>query len=289
MNCISALRKTAALFLAVLVITVRPAAADPAEAEDVAYRMAKTYIDRSFVIAPTDNFGLVGEGGVIQFLVPVNRGLDYVFLAGTDGMARDVDIYVYDEVGNLILDDRRRQKNAGVQFRSSYNGTANVYLHMAGAEGIASWCVLVGRRGEGKRSLQSGLPGNPGATTAPPTTIPSSQTQPEINVTGAPSKLTTVSGTASNPSRFRVRGTSLSDAVKLTAPDGFQVSKDGSDYSRSLMIQPSGGQLGETTIMVRLDPGAEPNDNLEGQIVVESAGARPVNVVVTGTVSPAGP
>jgi len=292
MNRISAPRKTAALLLAVLVLSLRPAAADPAEAEDVAYRMAKTYIDRSFVIAPTDNFGLVGEGGVIQFLVPVNRGLDYVFLAGTDGMARDVDIYVYDEVGNLILDDRRRQKNAGVQFRSSYNGTANVYLHMAGAEGIASWCVLVGRRGEGKRSLQSGLPGDPGATTGATTTPPTTTvvpSDPRLNVTGAPTKLATTAGTASNPSRFSVSGAALSDAVKLTAPEGFQVSKDGGDYSRSLVLQPSAGQLGDTTIMVRLDPGAEPNDNLEGQIVVESAGARPVNVVVTGAISPAGP
>lgn len=292
MNRISALRKTSALLLAVLAVSLRPAAADPAEAEDVAYRMAKTYIDRSFVIAPTDNFGLVGEGGVIQFLVPVNRGLDYVFLAGTDGMARDVDIYVYDEVGNLILDDRRRQKNAGVQFRSSYNGTANVYLHMAGAEGIASWCVLVGRRGEGKRSLQDGLPGAPAAVTAPPTTIPqggAAQTTPELIVTGAPAKLTTVSGTASKAERFSVRGTGLRNVIRLTAPDGVQVSRDGVDFSRSVAIQPSAGELGETTVMVRLDPGAQPIDELSGKIVVESDGATPVNVAVTGTVSPAGP
>lgn len=290
MNRFFAPRIITPLLIAIFAIAADRAAADPAEAEDVAYRMAKTYIDRSFVIAPTDNFGLVGEGGVIQFLVPVNRGLDYVFLAGTDGMARDVDIYVYDEVGNLILDDRRRQKNAGVQFRSSYNGTASVYLHMAGAQGIASWCVLVGRRGEGKRSLQSGLPGNPGgATTAAPTTIPSSQPVAEISVTGAPGKLTTVSGTASSPTRFSVRGNALSDAVKLTAPEGFQVSKDGGDFSRSLAIQPSNGQLGDTTILVRLDPGAQPNDKLEGQIVIESTGAKTVNVAVSGAVSPAGP
>jgi len=288
MNKIPALHKTALLLLASAVLAVRPAAADPAEAEDVAYRMAKTYIDRSFVIAPTDNFGLVGQGGVIQFLVPVNRGLDYVFLAGTDGMARDVDIYVYDEVGNLILDDRRRQKNAGVQFRSSYNGTAIVYLHMARAEGIASWCVLVGRRGEGKRSLQGGMqdPAVP-VTAAPATTL--AQSEPSVSVAGAPSKLSTVTGTASEAQRFSVKGKSLRNVVRLTAPDGFQVSKDGVDYSRSVAIQPSSGELGETTIMVRLDPGAQPNDAMTGNIVVESDGATPANVAVTGTVGPAGP
>lgn len=288
MNKIPALHKTALLLLASAVLAVRPAAADPAEAEDVAYRMAKTYIDRSFVIAPTDNFGLVGQGGVIQFLVPVNRGLDYVFLAGTDGMARDVDIYVYDEVGNLILDDRRRQKNAGVQFRPSYNGTAIVYLHMARAEGIASWCVLVGRRGEGKRSLQGGMqdPAVP-VTAAPATILP--QSDPSVSVTGAPGKLSTVTGTASEAARFSVKGNSLRNVVRLTAPDGFQVSKDGVDYSRSVAIQPSSGELGETTIMVRLDPGAQPNDAMTGNIVVESDGAPPASVAVTGTVGPAGP
>jgi hypothetical protein len=77
----------------------------------------------------------------------VNKGLDYVFLVGTDLAARDVDIYVYDDVGGLILDDRRPGRLAGVQFRSSYNGTTKVYMHMASSIGLASWYVLVGRRG----------------------------------------------------------------------------------------------------------------------------------------------
>lgn len=152
--------------VAAAAVLVHTAAADPVEAEDVAYRMAKTYTDKSFAMAPTDNSGLLGTGGVVQFLVPVNKGIDYVFLAGTDAMARDVDIYVYDEVGGLILDDRRRQKNAGVQFRSNYNGTAIVYLHMAGAEGLASWCVLVGRRGVIK------TPGSPTPQTQATTDTP---------------------------------------------------------------------------------------------------------------------
>ncbi|MEX1044693.1 MAG: hypothetical protein WEC73_01070, partial [Chthoniobacterales bacterium] len=270
MNKLTAPRKIALLLMASAVFAAHPAAADPAQAEDVAYRMAKTYIDRSFVIAPTDNFGLVGQGGVIQFFVPVNRGLDYVFLAGTDGMARDVDIYVYDEVGNLILDDRRRQKNAGVQFRSSYNGTAIVYLHMAGAEGIASWCVLVGRRGAEKASLQAGLPGGGAAPSPTPFLTPSPTPQdPSLSATGAPGKLSTVSGTASEPRSFTVKGNALRGAVRLNAPAGVQVSKDGVDYSRSLSIQPSDGGLGDTTIMVRLDPGAQPIDELTGDIVVE--------------------
>ena len=171
----------AASFLAGIV----PVFADPVEAEDVAYRMAKTYTDKSFAMAPTDNSGLLGAGGVVQFLVPVNKGLDYVFLAGTDAMAKDVDIYVYDEVGGLILDDRRRLQTAGVQFRAAYNGTAIVYLHMARADGLASWCVLVGRRGVVKASPSLPMPNtqppvdqSAGAMTQPAAGAPVSPASP---------------------------------------------------------------------------------------------------------------
>lgn len=122
--------------------------ADPREAEDVAYRMAANYVAKGFSMSPTDNSGVLGGGQTLRFLIPVTKGLDYVFLCGGDQSAIDLDVYVYDEVGNLVLDDRRHKKLAGVQFRSAYNGTALVYLHMARANGLASYYVLVGRRGE---------------------------------------------------------------------------------------------------------------------------------------------
>ena len=132
---------------AVGLLRVDLAFADPAEAEDTAYRMARKYTEKAFAMAPTDHSGVCGGGTAIEFLIPVNKGLDYVFLVGTDLAARDVDIYVYDDVGGLILDDRRPGRLAGVQFRSSYNGTTKVYMHMASSIGLASWYVLVGRRG----------------------------------------------------------------------------------------------------------------------------------------------
>ena len=64
--------------------------ADPAEAEDTAYRMAKKYTEKGFAMAPTDHSGVCGGGTAIEFLIPVNKGLDYVFLVGTDLAARDV-------------------------------------------------------------------------------------------------------------------------------------------------------------------------------------------------------
>lgn len=155
------MKKLSTLTLAsLLLLSAGSLHADPAQAEDVAYRMAKDYIAKSFQMAPTDNTGILGSGQAIRFLIPVSRGVDYVFLAGTDGFALDADIYVYDEVGQLILDDRRGSKLAGVQFRSSYNGTAVVYLHMARANGLASYCVLVGRRGTQKEGISGTAEGD---------------------------------------------------------------------------------------------------------------------------------
>lgn len=123
---------------------------DPAKAEDDAYNMGVYYTQRGFAMAPTNHTGLGGAGYTVRFLIPVSKGLDYVFLVGVDQFAKDVDLYVYDEVGTLILDDRRPTARAGVKFRSSYNGTVQVYLHMARADGLAGYAVLVGRRGVDK-------------------------------------------------------------------------------------------------------------------------------------------
>ena len=110
-------------------------------------------------MSPTNSSGLGGAGFTVRLLIPVSKGLDYVILVGGDRASKDVDLYVYDEVGSLILDDRRSNRNAGVQFRSSYNGTVEAYVHIARANGMAAYAVLVGRRGVERDS---------GGTSAPP-------------------------------------------------------------------------------------------------------------------------
>jgi len=121
--------------------------ADPAKAEDDAYSMAVRYTARGFYMSPTNTSGIATSGYTVKILIPVSKGLDYVILIGRDHFARDIDLYVYDEVGQLILDDRRPTSRAGVKFRSSYNGTVQAIVHIARAEGVASYAVLVGRRG----------------------------------------------------------------------------------------------------------------------------------------------
>jgi hypothetical protein len=132
--------------------------ADPAAAEEDAYSMSVYYTQRGFAMAPTNTNGVGASGTMIRFIVPVSKGLDYVFLAGIDEAVRDIDIYVYDEVGSLILDDRRPARRAGVKFRSAYNGTVQVYLHLNSAVGLGSYSVLVGRRGTVRESYTATNP-----------------------------------------------------------------------------------------------------------------------------------
>ncbi len=158
--------------------------ADPAKAEDDAYHMAIHYTATGFYMSPTNTSGIATSGYTVKILIPVSKGLDYVILIGRDRFARDIDLYVYDEVGQLILDDRRASSRAGVKFRSSYNGTVQAIVHMARAEGVASYAVLVGRRGveRGATTVESmGVePTFEMDGGKPPSSAPPSQQQPPI-------------------------------------------------------------------------------------------------------------
>jgi hypothetical protein len=144
------LRNWLAAFSLTLYIGVTQIQADPAKAEDEAYKMAGRYHQLGYAMAPQNIQGLGGSGYTVKCTIQVTKGIDYVFLVGGDLAALDIDLYVYDEVGNLILDDRRKDPRAGVKFRSSYSGTTEVYVHMARANGLAAYSVLVGRRGVDK-------------------------------------------------------------------------------------------------------------------------------------------
>jgi hypothetical protein len=141
------LKYALAFVLGVASLAAPASFADPAKAEDDAYHMAVHYTSIGFYMSPTNTSGIAGSGYTVKVMIPVTKGLDYVILIGRDAFAKDIDLYVYDEVGQLILDDRRPSSRAGVKFRSSYTGTVQAIVHMARAQGLASYAVLVGRRG----------------------------------------------------------------------------------------------------------------------------------------------
>jgi len=136
-------------------------AQSPAKAEDDAYRMAIKQSQRGYTMYPATS-GIAQSGERVRFLLPVTKGVDYVFLIGVDNFVADVDVYVFDEDKGLILSDRRSDRRAGVRFRASYTGTVEIYVHMVRANGLGSWAVLVGTRGGAGQERINPTPENKG-------------------------------------------------------------------------------------------------------------------------------
>ncbi len=134
-------------------------AQDPVKAGDDAYSMGVYYSARGFNMLPAID-GVDGRGAKVEFLIPVTAGIDYVFLAGRDEYVQDLDIYIYDESGALLIKDRRSSARAGTRFRASYTGSVKVILHIAQANGLGAWSVIVGRRGGGA-TVEVAKPGDP--------------------------------------------------------------------------------------------------------------------------------
>lgn len=119
-----------------------------AEAADKAFRMAAKYAAEQFRITPARE-GMTGAGSTLRFSMPVNIGLDYVFIVAGDKNAKDVDVWIQSETGNTIVKDTRKIDNGlcGVRWRSDFNGTANVVVHFARATSLCGWSAVIGRRG----------------------------------------------------------------------------------------------------------------------------------------------
>ncbi|MEO8885042.1 MAG: MBG domain-containing protein [Mucilaginibacter sp.] len=115
-------------------------------------------------------------------------------------------------------------------------------------------------------------------------TITVNPPQPTISAT-AVSPLSTVYGTPSFSNSFNVSGAYMSGAITITAPPGFEISKDDVTFSNIITIG-SSGTIASTPVHIRL-ASATYAGNHNGNIVLSSTGATDVNQSVTGTVSPA--
>ena len=135
-----------------LLLLTSAAIADISQAEDAAYRKAVQFTPIGFAMSPTNCNGMGTSGYTMRVRIPVTRGLDYVIIVGTDAAARYTQLYVYDEVGGLIIRDLRGVQHPTVKFRSSYNGEVICYMNMARTSGLAAYSVMVGRRGQGNKA-----------------------------------------------------------------------------------------------------------------------------------------
>ena len=95
---------------------------------------------------------------------------------------------------------------------------------------------------------------------------------------------TSTPGAGSSEQSYTVYGDSLTEAVTVTAPTGFQVSTtSGSGFGSTVTLTPSSGTVAKTTIYVRQYSAT--TGDFSGNITHESSGATTQNVAVSGTVA----
>ena len=78
---------------------------DPKEAREDARKIAVKFRDRGYSISPIAN----GDNFTSQtvFDMELTKGLDCVIMVGIDEAMPDVDLYVKDDVGNMVAQDTR--------------------------------------------------------------------------------------------------------------------------------------------------------------------------------------
>ncbi|MFV1995510.1 MAG: hypothetical protein ACC661_08735 [Verrucomicrobiales bacterium] len=120
--------------------------ADISDARDKSYIIALSSKRRGYQVADVDINGHLFAGEYYNFQIDVVKGVDYAFLVGGDIFATDIDLYIFDEEGNEWQHDITGREDAGIEKRASYTGRLDVYIHMAGANKLASFSVLIGYR-----------------------------------------------------------------------------------------------------------------------------------------------
>ena len=93
---------------------------------------------------------------------------------------------------------------------------------------------------------------------------------------------TTSAGIASTAQTFSVTGSNLTADVEVTAPAGFEVASDGTNFGGTATITQSGGSA-SGTVSVRI-AAATAEGSPSGNVTLASAGATTANVAVSGTV-----
>ncbi|MEO7310228.1 MAG: pectinesterase family protein [Chitinophagaceae bacterium] len=116
-------------------------------------------------------------------------------------------------------------------------------------------------------------------------TVPISST-PTITATGALGSFLQGVGLPSTSQSYVVSGASLTNAIIITPPAGYEISSNGGtnwyDNGSPISLTPVGGNVANTTISVRLN--AASAGSYSGNITHTSVAAASVNVPVTGTV-----
>ena len=117
-----------------------------------------------------------------------------------------------------------------------------------------------------------------GAASATTQGTPAAPSSPSISGAATASAFTKTYGTASTPQSFSITGSALTNDIIATAPTGFEVSSDGTNYATTANFTQSSGSV-SGTLYIRLAATASVSGTYNSQnIVLSSTGASPVNI-----------
>jgi hypothetical protein len=107
-----------------------------------ARKIAVKFRDRGYRITPMGNGDNLER--FTQFVLNLTKGTDVVIMVGKDDAMPDVDLYVKDDVGNMIQADTRTITRACVEFSASYNGDYTIIVKPTPSAVIGHFAVLIG-------------------------------------------------------------------------------------------------------------------------------------------------
>ncbi len=111
-------------------------------------------------------------------------------------------------------------------------------------------------------------------------------TSPTINITSSLTNFGAVAfGEVSASQSYTVSGTDLTSDISITSDNGFQISLTDIDanYTTSLALSPSSGNISATTIFVRFKPLSDHNSAISSTLTHASSGVATQAVQVNGT------
>ena len=103
---------------------------------------------------------------------------------------------------------------------------------------------------------------------------------PGINLSGQLSGFTQILGRPSEAQSYTVSGSNLTGSIVISVPSDYQISFNGELWLSSLSLAPLDGNVGETTIYVRLNSASGGNHN--GELGHSSVGVSSVALSLTG-------
>ena len=122
-----------------------------------------------------------------------------------------------------------------------------------------------------------------GAASATTQGTPAAPSSPTISGAASASAFTTTYGTASAPQSFSISGSALTNDIIATAPTGFEVSSDGTNYATTANFAQSSGSV-SSTLYIRLAATSSVSGTYNSQnIILSSTGASPVNITTAAS------